>query len=97
MTNKELIVKGDEVSEPYVETLEKVIDIRKDRRRIYKDEYINDSIDFLILIIENKMKRIRQTINDDKIVNDIEKCEDSILDAINYLIFLNCVINKNEN
>ena len=93
---KKIQINEDEVSLPYLESLEKAVNIRKQQRSIYKDEYLNDSIQFLILTIENKIKRIKGTIQDDKIVNNIENCEDSILDAINYLIFLNCVINKLE-
>jgi len=91
---KKIQINEDEVSLPYLESLEKAVNIRKQKRSIYKDEYLNDSIQFLILTIENKIKRIKGHIENDTIINDIEKCEDNILDAVNYLIFLNCVINK---
>ena len=91
---KEIIISESEVSLPYLETLEKAVNVRKEKRKIYKDEYLNDSVQFLILTIENKLKRVKGHIENDTIINDVEKAEDNILDAINYLIFLNCVLNR---
>ncbi len=90
----EITINSDDVSLPYLKALEKAIKIRKDKRSIYKDEYLNDSIEFLMLTIENKLKRIKMNISNNTVINDVEKCEDNILDAVNYLLFLNCVIKK---
>ena len=94
---KEIKISEDDVSLPYLESLEKAVNIRKNRRKIYKDEYLTDSPEFLILTIENKLKRVKGHIENNTVLNEIENCEDSILDAVNYLLFLNCVLQKDSN
>ena len=94
---KEIKISDEDVSLPYLESLEKTVNIRKNRRKIYKDEYLTDTPLFLMLTIENKLKRVKGHIENNTIINDVEMCEDSILDAVNYLLFLNCVLQKQTN
>lgn len=95
--NKELIVKEEEVGKEFLLELEKLITIRKNKRLIYQDQYLEDIPLFLLMQIENKIKRIKSHINNNTINNDIEKCEDNCLDCAIYSIFLSIVLNnKNE-
>lgn len=87
-------IKKDEVGEKYYEALKKMIEIRKDRRKIYGDTFLEDSKDFLLMQIENKIKRIRLHITNQTEINDTEKAEDNSLDIANYALFLACILNR---
>ena len=89
---KEIKIIEDEVGIDYLNAIEKAIAIRKQRRTIYGDKFMEDSVQFLLLTIENKMKRLKGNIENNIVVNNVENAEDSILDAVNYLLFLDCVI-----
>jgi len=80
-------IKETEVGLDYLEALRKVILIRKQRRKFYSDSFLDDDIYTLICFVEGKLNRF-------KISNNFENKEDSIIDAINYLIFILCDLNK---
>ena len=72
----------------YIRVLEEVLKIRESRRSIWKDSFLNENEKDLLVLIEGKIKRFKNT-------NNIIYKIDSLRDAINYIIFLLCVINKN--
>lgn len=87
-------IDSNDVNEEYLKAIEKAINIRKNKRLIYKDTFLSDSIEFLKLQLENKLKRLNLCIVNNNIINNIENAEDSLIDMINYAAFLIAVINK---
>ncbi len=82
------------VGKEYLEMLEKMVEIRTKKREIYHDTYLEDSYDFLILQIENKLKRIRLHLTNDSSLEGDEKAVDNALDAANYILFLAIKLTK---
>jgi len=76
----------------YVLSVIKAAKIREDKKKIYGDTYLEDSIEFLLSQVKNKIKRIDLHFANKTEDNDIEKVNDNILDAVNYLLFLNTVL-----
>ena len=94
--DKQLIIKEEEVGLDFLLILEKLIKIRKDKRIIYQDTYLEDTHDFLLMQIENKIKRTKLQILNKSSDNNIEKLEDNLLDCAVYCIFLAAKINMGD-
>ena len=69
----ELNINGNEVGNEFLISLKKLIDIRKEKKKIYEDTYLTDTRDFLLLQIENKLKRAKIHFENNSEFNDIEK------------------------
>jgi hypothetical protein len=76
---KKITINDNEVGKEYLEQLEKIVQIRKERRKKYKDSFLDDDIDTLLTIIKQKIKRF-----------EISDNSDDLIDACNYLIFILC-------
>lgn len=89
----QLSVNGTEVSKEYLDVLEKVLNIRKERRSIYGDCFLSEKFDSILNIIDGKRRRC-DSILQKKEKSDLDKAkiEDELLDIINYYIFLICVL-----
>jgi len=87
MKNKKIIINENEVGKEYIEELEEIIKIRKDRKKIYGNSFLTEKPESLLTIIKGKISRF---INS----NDLENRKDSLRDCVNYIIFLLCVLNK---
>lgn len=90
-------IKKEEIGKEFYDALEKMIEIRKEKRKIYNDSYLEDECDFLILQISNKLKRINLHLSNSTMDNVVEKAEDNALDIAVYALFLaNNLIKKSE-
>jgi hypothetical protein len=86
-------IKTEEVGEEYLVELDKVINIRKERRKIYGDSFLLSSESSLRTIVEGKLSRMNY-INKDTFS---EKWKDEVRDVINYLLFILALNTKKEN
>ncbi len=71
----------------YTEELEEVLKIRANRKKIYGDSFLEETPEALLVMIEGKIKRYKAS-------NDLENKKDSLRDLINYVLFLLCVLNR---
>jgi len=78
----------------YYNALLDVLKIRAHRRKFYKDEWLNDPIENEVWQIYNKTKRITIMSKDGD--NEYEKLKDSVIDNINYSLFLLAKLNMKE-
>lgn len=82
----EYTIKSNEVCEEYLQELMSIIEIRKEKRLIYKDSFLTDEANSLLTIVKGKIKRYEISGN----IDDLRDCA-------NYLIFILCLINKEKN
>jgi len=78
-------IEEEKYGKEYFEALQKVLDIRQSRKKTYDNSFLDDSVDFLLTIIDGKRRRfdfIR------KAKKDYDKTEDEIIDIVNYYIFV---------
>ena len=87
-------IDSNRVGEDFCIKLAKLISIRAEKRAIYGDTYLQDSKDFFLLQIENKLKRVKIHLENKTESNNIEKCEDNLLDLAIYSLFLSSVLEK---
>jgi hypothetical protein len=90
------MIDKNEVGEEFYEVLDKMIKIRKDKRKIYQDTYLGDTSEFLLSQIKNKIKRIELHLQNKTLNNDIEKAEDNALDIGVYSLFLATNLKKED-
>ena len=79
----------------YQNTLNKVIKIREDRQKLYGDDWIYDPIEYDFWMLYGKFNRLQYLLKhklNDK--SQYEKIDDTLIDMINYSIFLLYKINK---
>jgi hypothetical protein len=81
----EITIREEDVGKEFIEILNKIIEIRKNRRKIYGDGWKDDPLDYEIWQIYGKTKRIMNIFKDGN--NYYEKLEDSLIDEINYCFF----------
>ena len=81
----------NELGIEYIEAITKVIAIREDRRKIYGDSFLQESMNNILAIIDGKRNRFNVLRNTNP---SHPKTEDEIIDIINYYLFLLCLINK---
>ncbi len=90
MSKLELHLKEEDLGAEYVAALKDVVDIRVDRRKIYGDSFLTETVVSLLHTIDGKRKRFDYIYAKDKALNDIEitKTKDEIVDIINYYLFV---------
>lgn len=76
----EYTIKDSEVGKEFLTELIKIIEIRKEKRLMYKDSFLTDDINTLFTIIKGKIKRY-----------EISGKLDDLQDCCNYLIFVLCL------
>lgn len=82
---KQLIIKSSEVGEKYLEVLKKAINVRAERRKIYGDDF-SHPIDVEVWTIYQKTFRMIKLYRDGN--SNYEKIDDTLIDLINYALFL---------
>ena len=87
MENKIIIKKG-EVGAEYLEALKKVLEVRKQRFKIYGNSFLDDSIGDLIVYMRGKLHRFDVMEKLGTQNNKYEQHVDQILDSINYGLFI---------
>lgn len=80
-------IEAEEVGLDFYEMLDKLINIRLQKRQIYGDTYLEDTPEFLLMQMENKLKRIRLNLKNNQ-TNAIENVIDNCLDVGIYSLFL---------
>ena len=87
----EIIVYYEKYGKEYVCALKDVLDVREQRRKVYGDTFLDDDIQFLKYQLENKLKRLTAQIESGELKETKENTEtaiDSLIDIVNYAIFL---------
>lgn len=87
MEINEITIKSEEVGKEYIKELKEVLNIRIDRRKIWKDNFLNEIPEDTLVMIKGKLKRYENTDN-------FEAKIDSLRDLINYTLFLLIIINN---
>lgn len=81
----------------YVGALNKVLEIRKNRKQLYQNTFLEDEYDFLIMKLQDKLKRAKINLTSENISNhSYESVEDSLIDLCNYAIFTIAKINRGD-
>lgn len=89
----------EELGKDYSETLNKILEIRKQRRTLYGDSYNEmQSLGHYFHAL-NKLKRLQVQLmkelkSSEVNTNNYEKIEDNAIDIINYMIFFLIMRNK---
>ncbi len=97
--HKILEIRENEVGKEFLDELKKVIEIRKERRKIYGDSFLREIPQELMSIINGKKKRFeilyahKERPRGDDVM---KKIYDEMSDLVNYYLFLLCVIRKEE-
>lgn len=94
MSELELHLNEDELGAEYIKALKDVIDIRADRRKIYGDIFLDETILSLSHTIDGKRKRFDYIYAKNEILNEMDsmKTQDDIIDIINYYLFILCLL-----
>lgn len=71
----------------YVDAIEKIVKIRLERKALYGDSWKTDNDEMLWAMIKNKMGRY-EALKKSNCDNTYEKTEDTLIDLINYTLFL---------
>ena len=71
----------------YEQALKKVIDIRLQRQKIYGDDWRDSEYWELMAFIKSKAQRLKHLVIDNK-SQSYEKIEDTLVDLINYSLFM---------
>ncbi len=89
-------INKEEIGKKYGDALQKVIDIRMQRKKLYGDTFLDDSLQFNALKIQDKIKRLLMNIENNNIVSKdkYENAMDSLLDICNYSLFAIAIIQK---
>ncbi|MEK6884210.1 MAG: hypothetical protein AABY22_31560 [Nanoarchaeota archaeon] len=90
----DIITNSRIIGEDFAKHLNTLIDTRIAKRRIYNDTYLTDTPAFLIMKIEDKLKRVKLHVQNNTVNNDVEKCEDNLIDLAIYSLFLCSVLEK---
>lgn len=99
MGKNQLILTEELVGISYLEAIEKVVQIRVDRKKQYGDTYLADEDYFLLAQIENKVKRFKLQFENLEVSNDKDKkitALDSLKDLCNYSLFMIAKLERNE-
>jgi hypothetical protein len=92
---KKIILKKNEFGEydlgkEYIDELKKILEIRLEARLIWGDSFFKEKIEDLLVMLESKIRRFKNTKNKDAQL-------DSLRDACNYILFILCILNKEGN
>lgn len=72
----------------YNKALEKVFEVRKQRQKVYGDFWKTDEDWMILAQIKQKVNRLETFIIRTKDINDYESKIDTLIDLINYSLFL---------
>ena len=86
--------KEEKYGKKYLEAINKVLKIRAERKEVYGDSFLDDSIESLLYIIDGKRNRY-DVIKKSK--ENFNKLEDQIVDIINYYVFILCLLENEKN
>jgi len=88
-------IEEKEVGKEYLKELKEILKIREERRKIYGDSFLNEKPDYIMKIIDGKLRRYNLIFHNKRLSKEQnEKMIDEIRDVCNYCIFLLCVLNK---
>ena len=96
---KEITLKESEFGKEYLEALEEMLKIRKQKRIVYGDVFLTDDLLFLKYQAENKLKRLTAQMNSGELKElkeNTETAKDSAIDIINYMLFFVAKVNKGD-
>jgi hypothetical protein len=79
-----------EIGEEFITQLDEVLKIRKERKLIYGDSFLNEDVASLLNIIDGKRHRLDMLL---KMESRHPKVLDEIRDIVNYYLFVLCVLN----
>lgn len=85
-----------DVGDDFYFALKKLVDIRKDKKQIYGDTYLEDTETFLLMQCENKLKRLKLHLQNGTQDNRVEKALDNALDLSIYALFLASKLEEKE-
>jgi len=96
--NKKIILGEYEFDEKsigkeYLTQLVNIALIRADRKKIYGNSFLNESIKSLLSIIDGKRARFNFLLQNNPTHS---KAVDDILDVCNYYLFIACLLEKNK-
>lgn len=91
----ELKIQEEKVGREYSEELDKIIQIRAERRIIYGDSFLNESVDNILAVINGKMSRFNFLLKNRGPITE-NKLIDEGRDIVNYYIFLLCILQKGD-
>lgn len=93
--NRKLVIKESEVGTDYLNALEPILNIRKERAKIYGNDW-SHPLDVEVWELYQKVFRLKKLYEDDKkgLIHDYEKMEDVARDISNYGIFLLIKLDK---
>jgi len=84
-----------ETMKMYEQKFNEILELRKQRAKIYGDAWINDPIDAKIWLCWEKTQRaIYITKNNNNLKNDYESLEDTLKDLVNYAMFSLVILEK---
>jgi len=86
--------KEEKYGKKYLKAINKVLKIRAERKKVYGNSFLDDSIESLLYIIDGKRNRY-DVIKKSK--ENFHKLEDQIVDIINYYIFILCLLENEKN
>lgn len=86
--NDSILISKEEIGIEFAKSIEHLLNIRKDKKLIYGDTYLDDEKEFLFMQMQNKLKRINLHLQNKTEINNIEKAEDNCVDLAIYSLFL---------
>ena len=81
----------------YVHALEAVLKTRLERKKLYGNSWMNDTDEMLLQMIKQKLGRF-EALKDNTTSDAYEKVEDTLVDLVNYALFLlqNRIVRENQ-
>jgi len=89
-------IKESEVGVDYMNAIEEVLKIRKERFKVYGDSFLEDGIEDLLVYVKGKINRYKYQKKLGTENNSYEKSKDCLIDLVNYALFILAKELKNE-
>lgn len=86
--------KDSEVGQEYLSAIDKAIEIRKNRRPIYGDSFLQENDFNILAIIDGKRNRLGVLLKNQDVPSAKEKILDECADLLNYFAFLFAIKQK---